>query len=357
VSLRRWLAQIHLWCGLVLAVYAIAIGVSGGLLVFESRLIASEYPEFHRPAFQRTRTTGVAKTLREVRSRYPEWRALSVTWPNEDCPYWMIYLIRSREALEVYSDGRSIVGARNPSAGWIGFVRRLHVSLLGGSAGRLVNGCCAALLLVLAVTGVALWVPGKRLAFRLREMHYAMGIVCAMFIALLAFTGLYFVWPQLFVDTVGRVWTRAGEPRLVTEGRSASALLPLDDLAGSAQASIPNRSIYRIEVVERPDQAVHVTFLEGTVAEFHRVSTVVLDPTSGRVLQRRLLSERRTGDSILAWFSALHFGVFGGWAVKIVWSVWALSLPLLALSGFLMWRRRWTGARRELLLRTPRQTM
>lgn len=335
---RCLLLQAHLYCGLALSLYAIVMGISGGLLVFENRFIASAYAEFAHanPAPVAVAAVGPSSVLDSVIDRYPGWRALSVTWPNQECPYWMTYLIRGREALEVYNDQYGIVGVRDPSSGWLGALKRLHVNLFAGRSGRLVNGVCALALLALAASGTVLWFPGKRLRLRLRETHYAAGIASAGFISVLAFTGIYFVWPQIFVDAVQRVWGRTTEARL---GSGNGRVLSLNELAASAQTAIPNRPIHRIQVVERADQPVRVTFLEGTPEQFHRVSTVVLDPVTGAILRSARLSERKTGDSVLAWLSALHFGVFGGLPVNIIWFTWALSLPLLSISGVLMWSK------------------
>jgi hypothetical protein len=47
--------------------------------------------------------------ISEIRRTYPGWTVLSLTWPNEKCPYWMSYLLRGDQALEVYSSGNSIL--------------------------------------------------------------------------------------------------------------------------------------------------------------------------------------------------------------------------------------------------------
>jgi uncharacterized iron-regulated membrane protein len=52
------------------------------------------------------------------------------------------------------------------------------------------------------------------------------------------------------------------------------------------------------------------------------------------------LDQRPAGDEILSWFSALHFGVFGGWPIRILWFALGLSLPVLSVSGCLLWWRR-----------------
>jgi uncharacterized iron-regulated membrane protein len=70
------------------------------------------------------------------------------------------------------------------------------------------------------------------------------------------------------------------------------------------------------------------------------VSTVFLHPVTGEVLAIQPLSGRPAGDAILAWFSALHFGIFGGWPVRLLWFVLGLSLPVLSVTGCVLWWRR-----------------
>ena len=138
--LREWLFQIHTWCGLLLALYAILIGVSGSLLVFRSELQALEHPEFYKIADHRISTT-VDQVLAITRQSIPEGRPLTVTWPNQETPYWMSYVLLKSGAREVYVDPASglVRGIRDPTAGWSGWIAQLHTSLLAGAFGRRMN--------------------------------------------------------------------------------------------------------------------------------------------------------------------------------------------------------------------------
>ncbi len=79
---------------------------------------------------------------------------------------------------------------------------------------------------------------------------------------------------------------------------------------------------------------------------FHNVSSVLLDPYTGKVVQSNPLRARYAGDTVIAWFSAFHFGVFGGVFVKALWALLGLALAGLGISGpYLWWRRRMTPAR------------
>ena len=48
----------------------------------------------------------------------------------------------------------------------------------------------------------------------------------------------------------------------------------------------------------------------------------------------------RVGDSVLYWFTALHFGRFGGWTTKLVWTVVGLVPPVMFVTGVVMWWNR-----------------
>ncbi len=46
------------------------------------------------------------------------------------------------------------------------------------------------------------------------------------------------------------------------------------------------------------------------------------------------------GDAVLQWLSRLHFGRFGGWPIKALWTVLGLIPLLLFITGALMWWNR-----------------
>jgi len=45
----------------------------------------------------------------------------------------------------------------------------------------------------------------------------------------------------------------------------------------------------------------------------------------------------RVGDSVLYWFTTLHFGRFGGWTTKLIWTVVGLVPPVMFVTGVVMW--------------------
>lgn len=344
VSARRIVLWLHLAGGLTLAAYAVALGVSGAVLVFRDELTALAYPEFHRADAPPAEGSPHA-ALAVARNAFPDWQAYSVTWPHAGSPYWMVYLLRDGEAREVFVRGSAVVGSRDPGGGLLGWLMRLHVNFHAGRTGRLINGIGAIALVGMCVTGLLLWWPPARLRFRLGwhagwrrlswQLHHTTGIAAVPCIAVVAFTGGYYVWTAAYIAAVDRFFERSVLPAVTSQGQLAT----MEALAEQARQAVPGRPLFRMSIPS-PRQAVTVTLLEGAPAEFHKVSTVALDPVSAAVLQVGRYEQRPAGNSILAWFSVLHFGRFGGWPGKILWAVVGLSLPVLATTGCLMWWRR-----------------
>ncbi|MEO8098266.1 MAG: PepSY-associated TM helix domain-containing protein [Acidobacteriota bacterium] len=354
---RRLLLWLHMLGGLTFAVYAILLGTSGSLLVFREELKALEFPQFHhRPeGTPAVINTTPDQALAAVREAHPGWQAYSMTWPDSGSPFWMSYISRGNQSMEVFVDTQTprVIGARNTREGVTGMLAQMHVNLLLGPTGRVVQEYGVIALLLMCVSGLWLWWPvgGARFSSRFRvdfrggwrklswQLHHLTGAVGVAFIAMWAVTGGYYLWLGSYISVVDHFFERAKTPQI--EKRPADrAMLSMAELAGRALAEFPERPLYRMAVPSVPDQPVSVTMLEATPAEFHRVATVMLDPVLGSVLQKGASVDRPMGNSVLSWISVLHFGRFGGLAIKILWALLGLVLPLLAGTGCLMWWRR-----------------
>jgi uncharacterized iron-regulated membrane protein len=343
---RSFLAQVHLWLGLLLAVYGILIGLSGAVIVFKDDLTSLLYPRFHTGA-PASFGADPDLLLSEVRKQYPGWRPLTISWPHDRMSYWMIYLLRPAASLELYADPATgqVIGTRDPRAGWLGWIETLHTNLLWAQPGRLANGYGAIGLLLLTASGLYLVWPRLRTLSALRRhdrsryLHYLLGAATALWIAALAFTGAYYTWSKHYIAFVSRSWDRTAEVKLPPLPPTPVKPPTIWRLMDLAQQSFPGKAIQRFPVPD-PRFPLRVTFREGSFAAFHQVSSVTLDPRTGAVLLRQTMDDRPAGDRLLGWISAFHFGAFGGLPVRILWCVIGLSLALLGPTGVWMWWQR-----------------
>lgn len=334
---RRILALFHLWLGVPLGCYAVLIGLTGAVIVFREELQTLARPDLN-PGGSIPITADPDVVLAQVRAQFPGWSPLSITWPHDATPYWMIYMIEGPRVLEVYVNPQSgaTVGTHDPRSGWLGVVSSLHTNLRFGRNGRMANGYGAIGVMMLALSGFALILTRLRL-LETPRWHYLMGTAGWFFLLALAFTGAYYTWPAAYISMVNRMFERATPVPL--PAMNVTTTRPLAQLIAIAQSSYPGQQIQRVPI---PDARFpfRVVFREGRFAAFHEVSAVVLDPRTGAILSRQHLSQRPTGDWLLGWFSAFHFGVFGGRLVQLLWCLLGLALAGLGATGICMWLKR-----------------
>ena len=128
-----------------------------------------------------------------------------------------IALISLTGALLVYRDELS---ARVP----VGWLVKLHSSLLAGTIGRSLNGLVATCLTLLCFSGALIWWPGiknwrrsltvswtSNFARIQWDLHSTLGFWSFPFIFVWAISGFYFAFPDVFnavfpADSIGLLW-------------------------------------------------------------------------------------------------------------------------------------------------------
>jgi uncharacterized iron-regulated membrane protein len=289
--LRKAFFQIHLWTGIALGLYVFAISVSGSAIVFRNELYNALWPGPRIVAIGSHRFTH--DELRDAARRaYPQYR-LSWIWdakqPNQAIEIWLDRKGHRKERLFDPYTGRDLGESHPYSLQFMAWLVDLHVNLLSGKVGRLINGVGAVFVLALSFTGAVLWWPGIRSwrrGFAIRpksnwkllnwQLHNVVGLWVLPVVFMFGVVGMYAGFPGQFQSFVNRV-------------------APLNAYS-----------------------------LDGPIT-----------PTAPFV--RPKLS---TGDKIVRWFSYLHFGNFGGWPSKAIWVVIGLAPAFLFVTGLLMWWNR-----------------
>jgi uncharacterized iron-regulated membrane protein len=281
VWLRRALFQVHLWSGLAVGLYLILISVSGSFLVFRNEL----HRMFMRPPITvEVRGERLSDDqLKEAALRaYPNY-SVSNLWPGkapeQPVEIWLARADGGRAVHHIF-DPYTGEDLGPPDPAMIRLILwsvSLHDDLLYGEEGRKVNGIGAVFLTVLCLTGFVIWWPGAASWRRSLTVE-------------LKSNRKLFNW-QLH-NAVG-FW---------------SFLLVFMWALSGIYLAFPN-----------PFQAV-VEYLEP-IENF--------EPT-----------ELRIGDETLRWLTRLHFGRFGGWPIKALWTALGLIPVVLFITGGVMWWNR-----------------
>ncbi|HUI81402.1 MAG TPA: PepSY-associated TM helix domain-containing protein [Bryobacteraceae bacterium] len=275
--LRKALFQVHLWTGIIIGLYVVAICVSGSALVFRDRIFKSLQPKPRLVAASGRRLT--PPQLRAAAQRaHPGYTTGYVFQAKNRNQAVVIWLDRKGSYIQRLFDpytGQDLGPSEPLALRSLTWLADLHINLLAGERGRDANGYAAILFTLLSLTGAVMWWPGaanwrRSLTAGTRsnwkrfnwELHSMIGFWTFAFFFMWGITGIYVVFP----------------------------------------------------------------------APFQRVVALFVTPD--------LLDPRRSPDEqFLRWFTRLHFGSFD-WPWKFVWVVLGLAPVALFITGVLMWWNR-----------------
>ena len=281
IWVRRALFQIHLWSGIAAGLYLLVISVTGSLLVFRIEL----HNMFNHPQAQLV-ATGERMTDDQLKSAairtFPGY-AVSHVWPQKDLTRPVeIWLEKERvpgslhRIFDPYTG--KYLGYPDPAmVRFIVWLASLHDELLNGEKGRYANGIGAISLTVLCITGMIIWWPGIP------------------------------NWRRSFTVDLKQNWKLFNWHLHSAVGFWTFLLVFMWALSGIYLA-FPNP-------------------FQNLVDHFQP-----LDESKPALT--------RSGDVVLQWLSRLHFGRFGGWPIKALWTVLGLIPLILFITGAVMWWNR-----------------
>ncbi|WP_263359115.1 PepSY-associated TM helix domain-containing protein [Acidicapsa ligni] len=357
--------QIHLWVGIALCLYILVIGVTGSILVFESELEHAAYPGLWRASEPLAGQPAVdlPEVVETVMKTYPGQQITAAYLPDREGNNFEVFVHKGERFRYVFIDANTgrIAGDINPDRSWLIWIIDLHFRLLGGRVGEILNGIGAAFLLLLCATGVVIWWAGlkhwtrglkvdlsrswRRINF---DLHGAVGFWTLLILSMWAFTGVYFVWPKPIESFVNRFSSvaSANPPKFIVPPRGNQPWADLHGMILSAQQSSPNAKFAGAFFPGSDKSALTLLMARAETRNFTQMDYVYFDPAAGRqlALWHRGINDT-WGGRFVFWLSPLHFGYDWGLAIKILWAALGCALPLLSISGVLMYWNRSLGKR------------
>lgn len=336
-SLKRT-GKLHLWVGLVAALFLALVGGTGALLAFREPidLYLNQKLAKVTPAGERLPLNDL---VQRVAAQYPGYKPLQLNLPEQ--PDRELDLILQDDhnkilALAVNPYTGQVLGDLARANQFMDVVLRVHKSLLlgGGDSGAKLAGFA---LMALAMSGVTLWWRRRALGVKLGssglvatlDLHSALGIYGAAFLFVFAFTG---VFPRGI--GMGR------PPRIAEPQHSAAApVLSPAQLLASAQNAVPGATPVWLDLGWQPQRG-------GTLVAFRYPSDhteagrtlVHIDPWSGQILHvistERMSTFRRFA---VLWDMEIHSGTFLGWPTRVIAAISGLVLPVMAVTGPMIW--------------------
>lgn len=391
-GVRYWLQQIHLWTGLILCLPLVMMGITGSVLVYAHDIehllgqgephvttvgewrspdelvaaavaansepgrvpIAVRWPaELGNPAAVRLSRPGMANERPAFRGGGPQQGGQASASPAGAVPAVSPFA----GSLQILLDPVSlqVLDTQQAMGGWVRFFHDLHGHIfIAGGLGREIVGWLGIAMLVLGCSGLVIWWPRTgqwKSAFTIRkgakglrlhrDLHGAVGIWSLLLFMLVNFTGVYLAFPQQTGAAINAIFPgrdmRAAMFQARVEPVPGGTQIPLREAVALAQQSVPDARFLNAFLPTRPNQAIRIGMVRGDYEDGAPVVTVLIDPWRSQVMDVFDPTTMSTGEAIIAWQRALHYGTGLGGIYKFLVFVSGIIIPIFAVTGFFMW--------------------
>lgn len=376
VPLYRTIWRWHFYAGLFVIPFVLVLSVTGAAYLFKPQL-----DRWEERAWRGLSSAGAVGADAQVAAALAANPGASFHYyriPEAAGDAAVVHVGLSGGAMRdvaVSPQGR-VIGSADPDARWSAWLARLHGSLLAGRSGKLLVELAASWAIVLILTGLYLWWPrGRGLAgivwprlslggrTALRDLHAVTGFWVSGLALILLFTAL--PWTEIWAGGFRTVrtemgwvsgvpdWRGGADPHAAHDHHAMASATPR--LQGPEHRAPLAYIVLRARGEHMPPPAIiqppgapnmfgppnsNVWTLTTQTQNRPQVRKVSYDPETSLEVSRSGFADKHIIDRVVNIGIAWHEGQLFGLANQVVGVVTALALFTLAISGFLMWRRR-----------------
>lgn len=365
-NFSRMAMKVHRWSGLLGALVFVVVGLSGAVLVFHEDLDAALFPELFdvspgagEPSFQRAVET--------AQRAFPDARLRGVVVPPPDEARTLKVQFIPR------TGGPTLIALVDPFTGelrgtriWgretrfledpVSWIYQLHYQLTAGRIGQVVTVVASMLLMLSVLTGAFVYRKQLPRALTLRTPFRAKG-TAVLFSSLHRLVGTWVIVLNLVLAVSG-LWILRGtftkafwtgpEGRPVPSAVAPSSPRSFDEALEVARRTVPGFAPSWIDLRAGATEGSSRFVVLGKHRESASIygrhaSTIVIDGRTLEALDVTHPSEMSLGGKLNALAFPIHQGHWGGLLVRLIWVFAGLGLPLLSVTGTMMW---WLRTRR-----------
>jgi uncharacterized iron-regulated membrane protein len=347
--MRRWVFKVHLWIGALAGGFFVVLGITGSILAFELPLdhLLNAKLSYISPS---PRDLPLNQILRSVQASFPSDGIAAVSFAGSPNLAWQVALPSGIAYVNPHTG--QVLGLRTRGQTFLGFARRLHVSLASGNIGRSAIRWSNLATLLLLISGLGLWWRDGRIRLHgfdgtrrfWSDLHKVIGVVFSALLLITSGTGAFISFEGPLSQAIrafhgsdqtvpsqqllpqpsqGTTYTEPGQALTV-----AQALLPKD--APSRMQMPAYGGTYKISMIEH----------RFMTSDFERVVTI--DPYSGKVLFVSSDADLSLAQRLFAANEAVHTGGAFGVMGRALMALAGIMVLPQAVSGLMMWWKRVT---------------
>ncbi|MDF1790445.1 MAG: PepSY-associated TM helix domain-containing protein [Thalassobaculaceae bacterium] len=356
-ALRR-LYDLHSWIGLTLGLLLYVVSFSGVIALFAEELDPWLRADLSAPP---SLTSGSLDSLVD-RTAAGGTRSFLLLLPNPYRP-WVTVIPGGRESAPAQRLDPATLAplpARGETAAEM--LTRLHTDLLlPQSIGRYIVGLLGIALLASAISGLLLhrkmlqemfsFRPDRSIRLFWTDMHKLIGLWAAPFHVVMALTGTILGFAGIVVLLAALTAYRgdgaaamAAMGMLHPSSEATADMVPASRLMAEALRRMPGMVPEVVDVADWGQSSARLVAMGNLSGRLVYYPSVSLSGASGEVTEMVDWSREGVGRRLYAMVTPLHYGSFGGVAVKLLYAALGISMCVLAISGLRIWRSRLSGA-------------
>lgn len=365
-SIWRW----HFYAGLFVMPFVLLLSVTGAIYLFKPQIDRWEERAFRD--LPHARPVSPAAQVAAALAAEPGARLFSYRVPTAPSDAALVHVSRADGAMRdvfVSPEGR-LLASVDPDRRTSAVVSRLHGNLLIGRWGDRLVELAASWAVVMILTGLYLWWPrGRGLAGvvwprrggPLRDLHAVTGFWVAGLALVMLTSGLPWagVWGSALKTVRAEMgWVKGRPDWKVGAEKTEHAN---HDHAAMAHAVAPTGSLALLPAMVDRARMERLAFPAvvippGAPQRFGPASpawtikseaqnrplqrAITFDAVTGRELTRSSFADKHPIDRLVNYGVAWHEGQLFGWVNQLIGLATAAALIALAVTSFLLWRRR-----------------
>lgn len=359
-TLRAFLS-VHTWVGLVAGLFLFIAFYAGAVSVFVHELQGWERPADPIPPAEVAHARAQALLDEGLRRHPAAAHAVTLMLPgahgSQATLYWYDETTGTQHRMESRDAGIEEIP---PRASFVDFIYDLHFTAgLPRTIGTYLFGVVCILYGLALVSGVVIYAPvflkdlfalrlGRNIKRLWQDAHNVIGMLSLPFHVILAWSGAvltigfvmlapfhFLVFEKKLLTVLEQDFDVA--PHVEPAG-APTPMLPVAELVRRAELALPGLVVETLSYHDAGDANAQVTaYGDAPQRRLNLLGAVALNGATGEVIKALGPTDYPPGMTMLRGLQALHYGNFGGFAVKWLYFLLGLAGAFLFYSGNLLW--------------------
>lgn len=351
--------KIHHWAGLYTGIIIGILCFTGALAVFIPEIDLMIQKQYYSVSstFSSSATPKIDSALAQVKRQHPKMSGLLIDLPDKNGQVAALSFQikgKNKAANKTYSyfvdpAQDKILGSRDKQRSLANYLRQMHVRLYEGFWGRQLVGLAGLAFIVVTVTGFLIYgnfmkkqpypkIRKKNTRIFVADWHKILGISALAFNFVIACSGAWLgLQPKLMQ------WLNIKAPNdfkarvVMDKNEDTQTAVHWDQVFKVVKREFPDLKPGYMQASEDGTASIEVHGnLEGQIYE-RNINALVLSKTTYKPLFKFDIRQSSFTDKFYSVQEALHFGDFGGLALKVLYTILGLTSAFLSISGFVVY--------------------